>query len=273
MSVFDESEKRVSKVSEARPRVRTDRRPWPLSARLLVGAMFVFNILLVAFIVRTEMKWPEAPATSTPLTPEGPKAGPSPQLDAPVNQGSSLELKTLPVEAMPAAMPSTQMAKRPAIKALRANKTLLPDLSSPMPRAGSYPPQERLGQAPSLARVPATSPGSSANLAPPGAGVLGNAGPRPNAPAPSVFAPPAIGHGIIAKGARSVSMNKVASVGLPSIEKGLVIPKRPVAPISPKIEIVPRAAGKVENCGDDESFIACPTLQARPERPISSQEP
>jgi hypothetical protein len=273
LGVFDESERRRSKVSQPRSRVRTARRPWPLSARLFVGALFVLNILLVAFVVGTEIKRPGGPATSTPLILERPKAGPSPQSNAPVDQGSSLDLKTPPVEAMPAAVPSTQMAKRPAIKALRASRTLLPHLSAPMPQAGVHSPQGRLGQTRTLVRVPGASPGSSASVAPPGAGVLGNAGPPPNAPAPSVLAPPAIGHGLTAKGTRSASMNRVASVGLPSIEKGLVISKRPVAPISPKLEIVPRPAGKIENCGDDDAFIACPTLQTRPETPISSEDP
>ena len=56
------------------------------------------------------------------------------------------------------------------------------------------------------------------------------------------------------------------------MEKGLVIPKRPVAPISPKLEIVPRSAGERVNCGDEDTFIACPTLQTRPETPIPSED-
>jgi hypothetical protein len=273
LSIFDEPETRRSKVSQARSRVRTARRPWPLSARLLVGALFVLNILLVAFVARNEIKRPGAPATSTPLTLEGPKAQPSPVVTAPIDRGSSLDLKTLPVEAMPAALPSTQMAKRPANKAPRAGRTLLPHVSAPMPQAWVHPPQGRLGQNGAFVRVPAASPSSIANVAPPGAGVLANAGSPPNAPAPSVPSPPAISHGLTAKGTRPASMNRVASVGLPSPEKGLVIPKRPVAPISPKLEIVPRPAGKIENCGDDQAFIACPTLQTRPETPISSEDP
>jgi hypothetical protein len=67
-------------------------------------------------------------------------------------------------------------------------------------------------------------------------------------------------------------MNKVASVGLPSMEKGLVTPKMPVTPISPKIEIVLRPAVKLENCGDDHVFIACPTLKTRYDTPFTSED-
>ena len=113
LGIFDESERGRTEVSRAGLRVRTARQSWPLSARVLVGAMFVLNILLAAFLVRTEIKRPVAPATSTPLTLERPKADSSPQLNAPANQGSSLVVKTPPVEAGPVALPSTQMAKAP----------------------------------------------------------------------------------------------------------------------------------------------------------------
>jgi hypothetical protein len=68
-------------------------------------------------------------------------------------------------------------------------------------------------------------------------------------------------------------MNKVASVGLPSMETGLVKPKMPVASVSPKIEIVPRPAVKPENCGDDDAFVACPMLHIRYETPFTSEDP
>jgi hypothetical protein len=47
----------------------------------------------------------------------------------------------------------------------------------------------------------------------------------------------------------------------------------PVAPISLKIEIVPRPARVLENCGDDKVFIACPTLQIRYDTPYTSEAP
>ena len=60
LGIFDEPERGRTKVSQTRSRVRTARPSWPLSARLLVGAMFVLNIFLAAFLVRTEIKRPEA---------------------------------------------------------------------------------------------------------------------------------------------------------------------------------------------------------------------
>ena len=269
LGIFDESEGGRTEVSRAGSRVRTARQSWPLSARLLVGAMFVLSTLLAAFLVRTEIKRPLAPATSTPLTLERPKASSSPQLNAPANQGSSLGVNTPP------------MAKGPATKALRASKSLRPVLSAPIPRAVVYPPQQPLGQTPAPVRDPVASSGTSANGAPPGraapfgnpgAGVPGNATPPPNAPAASTLPPSAIGHSLTARGTRSGSMNKVASVGLPGMETGLVIPKMPVAPISPKIEIVLRPAVKLENCGDDHVFIACPTLKTRYDTPFTSED-
>jgi hypothetical protein len=68
-------------------------------------------------------------------------------------------------------------------------------------------------------------------------------------------------------------VTKVASVGLPPVEKGLVIPKTPVASVSPKFEIVPRPAVKVTNCGDDKVFIACPTLKNRYDTPYTTEDP
>ena len=274
--------------------MRAAHRPWPLTARLLVGAMFVLNILLAAFLVRNEIKRPVktlgTPATSAPLTLEQPKTVPSPQLNAPADegsspQGSSLDLKTPPVEATPAALPATQMAKRPSARALRANKTLRPVLPATMPRAGSHPPEESPAQAPALVRAPAASPGTSAHAAPPGlatpfgtngARVPGNAAPASNAPAASgpapsaVLAPTAIGRGLSANGTRPGSMKKVASAGLPGMETGVVKPKMPVA--RTEIEIIPRPAAERENCSDDDTFIACPVLQTRPETPVPSED-
>jgi hypothetical protein len=56
------------------------------------------------------------------------------------------------------------------------------------------------------------------------------------------------------------------------MEKVLFIPKMPVAPVSPKIEIVPRPAVKLENCSDDKVFIACPTLKIRYDTPYTSED-
>ena len=293
MGIFDEPERGRTKVSQTRSRVRTARPSWPLSARLLVGAMFVLNILLAAFLVRTEFERPGAPAISTPLAPDRPKAGSTLQINAPPDQGSSLDrrsslgLKTPPVEAKPAALPSTQKAKRPETNARRASKPQRAALSAPMPQPVISPPQERFGRTPSRPNPGAPS-SASANVAPqglgtsqglgasfgiPGAGVHSNAGPHPNAPAAPALAPLAMDNGLTAKGTGSSSVAKVAPVKLPAMEKGLAVAKMRVAPVDiPKIEIVPRPAEKPENCGDDKVFVACPTLKIRYDTPYTSTD-
>jgi hypothetical protein len=57
------------------------------------------------------------------------------------------------------------------------------------------------------------------------------------------------------------------------VEKGLVKPTMPVARNFFKIEIVPRPPRKVENCGDDKVFIACPELKIRYDTPYTTQVP
>ena len=59
---------------------------------------------------------------------------------------------------------------------------------------------------------------------------------------------------------------RVASVGLPAMDKGIIVPKTPVGSTSPKIEIVhrpPEPKANVPNCGGDV-LIPCPTLKKRP---------
>ena len=288
MGIFDESEKGRTKASQTLSRAPTARRSWPLSARLLVGTMFVLNILLAAFLVKTEMKRPGAPARSTPLPLRHPDSGSTPQRNAPPAQGSSREaessrpLKTSPVETRAAALPSTRMAKHRRITALRAGKTPRAVLSASMPRTVIPPPVEPLGPTPAPVRNPAASSTAGANVAPagrpasfgnPGVGVPSNAGPHPNAPPASAPTPSAINRGVTAKGTRLNAETKVASVGLPAMQRGSVAPKMPVAPISHKIEFVPRPPVKLENCGDDKAFIACPTLKNRYDVPYAAEVP
>lgn len=284
MGIFHESETDKTKVSPARSHVRTARRSWPLSARLLVGAMLVSNILLAAFLLRTEMKRPGAPAISAPLPLHPPNTRSTPRLNTPPDQQPSLdqESKTPPVEARSAASPSTQVAKRRQIQSLRATQSPRAVLPAPMPQAVISSPLEPLGRTPAPDRNPAASSSASANVAPAGrpasfgtlgAGVPGNSAPHPHAPAAPSLAPSAIDHGLAAKGTRSDSGTKVASVGLPAMERGLVTPKMPVAPISHKIEFVPRPPVVLENCGDDKVFIACPTLKIRYDTPYTSEAP
>jgi hypothetical protein len=292
LGIFDELERGRTKVSQTRSRVRTARPSWPLPARLLVGAMFVLNISLAAFLVRTAFERPGAPRISSPLAPDRPKAGATPQINAPPDQGSSLDrrsslgLKTPPVKTRAAALPSTQKAKRPEANVRRASKPQRAALSAPMPQPVIYPPQERFGRTPSPVRNPGDPSSASANVAPqglgasqglgpsfaiPGAGVHSNAGPHPNAPAAPALAPRAMDNGVTAKGTGPGSMAKVAPVRLQAMEKGLAIPKMPVTPVVlPKMEI--RPAEKPENCGDDKVYVACPTLKIRYDTPYTSPD-
>ena len=78
---------------------------------------------------------------------------------------------------------------------------------------------------------------------------------------------------LTAKGIRSGSVAKVASVGLPAMEKG-VVPNRPVVSVASQIQVqmIPRPAVKAENCGDDKVFVACPTLKIRYDTPYTSED-
>jgi hypothetical protein len=287
VGIFDESERRRTKGSQARLHSRPARSSWPLSARLLVGALFVLNILLAAFLVSTEFKRPEARAVF-PALPTG--AGSTPQHNAPpyqgsgLDQGSSRDLDAPPVETKPAALPSSRMPKRRPIKAspkaLRASQPSGPVLSAPMPRAVIYPPTEPTGQHSAPVRNPAASLSATANVplparalsvGIPAAGVPSSAG----APAGSALHPPGINRALTAKGIRSGTVAKVAPVGLPAMEKGVVIPKRPVVSVASQIQtqMIPRPAVNPENCGDDKVFVACPTLKIRYDTPYTSEAP
>jgi hypothetical protein len=283
LGIFDESERVRARGSQAHAR-----RSWPLSARLLVGALFVLNILLAAFFVKTEIERPGAPAIL-----HSPKAGSTPKLNATPDQGSSRGLTSPATEARPVASPN-QMAKRAPIKrlpkalgaglgaGLRASKPSRAALPAPMPRTVIYPPHESVVRTPAPVRNPAASSSASANISRPGrapsfgipsAGVPSSAGTHPNAPAASALNPATIGHGLTSKGTRSGAVATVASVRLPAMEKELVTPHRHVAPAGVKVEIIPRPPVKLENCGDDKVFIACPTLKIRYDTPYTSEAP
>src|SRR3954454_22685179 len=201
-----------------------------------------------------------------------------------LDQRSSRGLKAPPVEAKPAALPSSRMMKRPPIKALpkalRASKPSRRVLSEPMPRAVIYPPNQPTVLPPAPVRNPAASLSATANVpfparAPsfgiPAAGVPSSAG----APAGTALHPPGSDGALTAKGIRSGSVAKVASVGLPAMEKGVAVPKRPVVSVASQIqvEMTPRPAVKPENCGDDRVFVACPTLKIRYDTPYTSEAP
>lgn len=287
MGIFDEPEGRRTKGSQARLHSRPTRSSWPLSARLIVAALFVLNILLAAFLVTTEFKRPEARAVFPALPAGGDSA---PQHNAPpyhgsgLDQGSSRGLKSPPVAARPSALPGSRMPKSRPIKAspkaLRARRPSRPVLSAPVPRAVIYPPNEHTVVPPAPVRNPAASLSATANVplparAPsvgsPAAGVPSSAG----APAASALHPPAIDRALPTKAIRSGSVAKVAPVVLPPMEKGAVLPKRPIVSVASQIQVqmIPRPAANLKNCGDDKVFVACPTLKIRYDTPYTSEAP
>lgn len=275
------------------------RQSWLFSARLVVGALFVANIFLAAFFLRTEIAGFGARAISIPLKFERQKPGSAPQLktspekggslgegsrlDPDLNQGSGIDhgrrdLKARSVGARLAGLPSAHMAKRADNRGLLASKESRKVLSAPISSAMIIPPTQPLARTPAPVPNPAVSLNASANIPPrgrvpsfgiPDQGVQSRAGQHPNVPAASALGASLIDHALNAKGTRSGAVATVASVGLPVMEKGLVISKRPVAPAGVKIEIIPRPAEKVENCGDDKVFVACPKLKIRYDTPYT----
>lgn len=287
MGVFDEPEKVRAKGRQA-----ASCRSWPLSARLVVGALLVVNIFLAAFLVRTEIEGFGARAISNPLKLQRQMPGSTLQLKAPPEKGASLGQgsrldqgrgpKVPSVEARSAGLPSAQMAKRAENRTLRASKKTRAVLSARLPLAVNYPPHESLVRTPPPVPNPAASSSASANIqyrgrAPSfgisGQGVHSGAGPHPIAPAASARATSVIDYALNARGTRSGAVATVALIGLPAMEKGLVASKRPVAPAGVKVQIIPRPAEKVENCGDDKLFVACPKLKIRYDTPYTTQVP
>jgi hypothetical protein len=281
LGIFDEADRRRTRGSRAHSRPS-----WPFSARLLVATLLALNLLLAAFLVRTEILRPAAPATSTPHKLQPPEAGSTPQLNATPDRRPSRGLKAPPVQATPAALPGTRMAKRKALsKALRIGKTRRSVLSARMPRAANYPAHQPLVPAPAPVPNPAASLRTSANVAPPGrapsygvpassipgSGIPRSAAPHSSAPAQSAFRPSAIGHSPTAKASGAGA--KVAPVGLPAMAKGPLIPKKPTTSVASYFELAPRPPVKLENCGDDKVFVACPTLKIRYGTPYTSPDP
>jgi hypothetical protein len=287
VGIFDESEGRRTKRSQAQSHLRPARSSWPLSARLLVGALLILNIPLVIFFLSKQFRKPEARTISPSLRPG---AGSSPQRSAPaypgsgLDQGSSPVIKVPPVETRPAAVPARRAAKRPPIhaaaKALRMGKSAHPVLSAATPHAVIYPPHEPVVQPSAPVRSPAVPLSATANVPSPvrapSSGVPAASVPSSaNAPAGSALPPRAIDRALPAKQVRSASVANVASVKLPAMAKGSVMPKGSVASVASqiKVEMIPRPAVSPENCGDDKAFVACPTLKTRYDTPFTSQAP
>ena len=87
----------MSRISEFEPRrrdyERAGRRSWPGSAWFALGTMVVLNLLLLAFIVKTELQRPEADDESAPAKIELPKTAPLPEAQPTNNPAPDQSLK------------------------------------------------------------------------------------------------------------------------------------------------------------------------------------
>ena len=279
----------MSRIREFEPRQRDDqreaRRSWPGSAWFVVGTMIVLNLLLGAFIVKTEI-FGHGPAERSVM----PKSV-SPKIDVPIVNPRP-ELKPLqnlaplpsqsPTRSSPVWEPKARGAKRAAITAALPRVTLKHYIPKRSPQARlaapRISPSRTPAPVPAAVAAPLPSPGSGtvstspalvASIRTPAAGV------RSIAETPQKVITPATAGSAARKtqpalNPKAVSnqkqVSKVASVGLPGMDKGLAAPKMAVGPLSPKLEIVHRPPVQKEaapNCGGDVE-IPCPTLHKRP---------
>jgi hypothetical protein len=243
--------------------LQKDRRRWPLSALCVVGVMAILNVVLGVSLIEAKLpklrpaETASLPAPNVPRAIDGPAVKPRSELNQPKDQSFAPNLKSAPVRAIP--VPRTRTPKPSVIAAKRPKPR-------PAPPAGIAAPSVTQSPAPvhEAASSPAAAnpPSDVASIRTPGVGGQGRAE-QPQ----TAHDPPVNGKGTSAKETSSSVApkvaRKVAPVRFPAIDKGWV-PKMAVAPVSPKIEIVPRPpAPKPENCGGDV-YVPCPTLHSRP---------
>jgi hypothetical protein len=265
-----------------------ERRSWPRSASLLVIVLIASNLVLMGFLFKDQIKRFEPAAKSAAPALNRPAAEPQPDLNPAPDQNSNADLKPVParsptVDLQPtpahvplAAPPKLTKAKRSTASVMQHRKPLKTTIHRTFSHARYFAPRAAPNRA--TATVPATAPVPNyrANVAPPPAVVA-------SVPSPTVgvrnqpelqrktITPAVIGSGLGGNGVQSSTnartTTRVASVGLPEMDKGLIKPSMPVAPLSPKLEIVPRPKGldrEMPNCGG-LVFIPCPTLHTRSE--------
>jgi hypothetical protein len=286
----------LSRISEFEPRRGDDdrkaRRRWPGSAWFAVGTLVVLNLICGALIVKNELKRagssvspridlprvePRPDVQSAPNT--LPDQSSKPTVAAPkAEKGGDSNADVEDLELHPSPKPAKPLTRAKAGSFGRATVTragVTPRHYIPEP-----PPQERFAApqvTPSRTYVPVpapvAAPSSNAVAAPPAldASVRTPAVGKPPQPSPKVTAPNAAARqaqpALNPKaGASEKQAPTVASVQLPGMEQGWVPPKKPVGPLSPKIEIIhrpPEPKADVPNCGG-AVVIPCPTLKKRP---------
>jgi hypothetical protein len=324
-SVISQRNQRVgevlTRISEFEPRrydEQKTRQSWPGSAWFAVITMLVLNLILGAFVVKTEFfRDGRGPSAASP------KADVPPTIDSrPGGQQQQRPLKTL--DALPSVSPPPDLAEPPAAGAAKAGAAAAHSTRDVQERHASRPratpahrpnspgmrrramkatgrkltpkqyvpqrshqtrfaapqvsPNQTPAPVPAAIAAPVYSPASSAvvttpamvaslRTSSPGDRNPTEASRKVTAQAPAGRAAKNAQPALNLKGSvEKTTPTKVASVGLPGMEKGLAIPKTPVGPLSPTIEIVHRPlqpAEDVQNCGG-EVEIPCPTLHKRP---------
>ena len=302
MSRISEFEPRRRKVDDRREgrSGRKSRRSWPASAWLVAGTMIALNLGLGAFIVKNEFnrgtfggehgrRHPVGvapspkPAAHLPVSPIVDAAKIEPQ---PVVQSSQIphtKQTSKPLAAQASKAGTSKTAAAPGQwAAVRRQPPAKPYQPEMYPQNRFVAPQTYSSQAPApvypAVHVPAplsapgevdTPPALVASVRTPAVGAQ-----SPADSSRKVIAPAASGTAArktqpaldLKAGQGQKQPIRVASVGLPRMDKGLVVPKTPVGTASPVIEVVRRPQGpkaEVENCGG-EVVVPCPTLHKRP---------
>ena len=303
----------MGRISEFEPREREvrrrARRSWPVSARFAIGTMVALNLILIAFLVKSEFMRSqpvEAPAT---VKADVPRVEPQPLGNIAPVQNSRPEVEgedvapasaikadaALAVDSKPEIQTShpQRIATPPRLSGKSNALVTKPATVATKPRVEATnrynpaPAQQTRFAAPQIqsSRVPVPMPAVvAAPVPPPSSGIVNTPPAVASVRAPvvgvqnnadthqKVIAPasttakkaqPAINP---VTGEKPKPPVRVASVGLPSMDKGLIVPKMAADSASPKIQIVRRPTEpkvNVPNCGGDV-LIPCPTLKKRP---------
>ena len=314
MSRISEFESRTGK-KDREPEVqrRRVRSSWPSSARFAMRTMVILNLLLVVFLVRSELKssrraqlleasrinaqkvvsQPNIKSQQAPMPAQNPtslanpvqapadqvRVSATPRLAAnlamnrPVHQSKSGGSKFVNARQDSVAMPRPSVTPRqynfePSPQARYAapqftpSGTAAPVFTAPAPAAALAPNPIPISPLPAaVAPFP-----SVASIHTPTAVVRSNQEARPKVTAPSTAenSPRKIQPALYSNSNQKQEI-RVASVGLPGMDKGIVVPKTPVGSLNPKIEIVhrpPEKSNAAPNCGGAIG-VPCPTLKKR----------
>lgn len=245
---------------------RRARVPWPRAAWLLIGLLAAMNLALAAYLISEKLNQSGLRQTGPALAADVP-AHDSPGA-APVSNPGPIaiphaELKRLPTVINNRAIPHNhiQQGKSKKSSVERAPRNLAVDRSRTSPGIWFNRPTTSEIHPTVPVPDPAKSPIASVPTpiySPPVRSPVTDE-PHKSEPSRLPALPSAASSNVPVSGGI-----RVASVGLPATDKGLVVPKAAVGPVNPKIEIVarPRELQDTPNCGG-AVFIPCPTLHTR----------